>query len=98
MSPSGTFATDDTISSPKIWSSVLAFYFSSPSDNTLSALDKASCCVTLLLLGRFREFLDVEAFLDVLASIKPEPELLRFKLLVDWWAVKPSFKKDRLSK
>ena len=31
-------------------------------------------------------------------SIKPELELLRFKLLVDWQAVKLSFKKDRLSK
>ena len=79
MSPSETFTIDDAISSPKIWSSVLTFSFSSPSNNTLSALDKTSCCVTLLLLGRFREFLGVEA----LISIKPEPELLRFKLLVD---------------
>ena len=97
MSPSGTLAIDDAISSPKIWSSMLAFSFSSPSDNTLNALDQTSCCVTLLLLGRFREFLGEEA-VSVLISIKPEPELLRFKLLVDWRAVKLSLKRDRLSK
>ena len=34
----------------------------------------------------------------MIISIKPELELLRFKLLVDWQAVKLSFKKDRLSK
>ena len=82
MSPSGTFAIDVAISSRKIWSSVLAFSFSSPSVNTLSALDKTSCCLTLLLLGHFREFLGVEA-VKVLIPIKSEPELLRFKLLVD---------------
>ena len=82
MSPSGTFAMDVAISSRKIWSSVFAFLFSSPSVNTLSALDKTSYCVTLLHLGHFREFLDVEA-VRVLISIKSEPELLRFKLLVD---------------
>ena len=92
MSPSRTFPIDDVISSPKIWPSVLAFFFSSPSDNTLSALDKTPCCcVILLLLRRFREFLGVEA-VTVLISIKPDPELLKYKLPVNWRAVKLSFK------
>ena len=88
MSPSGIFAIDDAISFQNIWSSVLAFSFSAPSDNTIhNVLDKNSCWVTLLLLGRFGEFLGVEA-VTVLISIKPEPQLLRFKLLVDWWGLK----------
>ena len=95
MSPE-TFAIVDAISSLKsghpFW-----LYLSLLSDNKLNALDKISCCVTLFLLGQFWEFLGVDA-VTVLIQKKTEPMLLRFKLLVDWRAVKLSLKKDRLLK
>ena len=53
---SGTFVIDDAVSFPKLCSSVLAFSFYSPSNNALSALDKTSFCVILLLLGYFENF------------------------------------------